>query len=403
MLYQIHISKTVPYSSVIGTPCKYFTSEELSASLKKEAGFKLLNLNIVSLDKNFNKLSTMLSTIDTKFDFITLSEIGKKNIPSRAIMLKQLGYESKFEMPTLARGGVGLLFNENIDLVDRPDLKITPNIIKGKKLEVENIWYQTKSVNPKHDYIIGVIYRHPGGTVDCLTDFSDQLKETMSKINTEKTKCIIAGDLNIDGLKIENSNPTKYFFNNILEENFIPSITLPTRITETSVTLIDHLLINEEVIKSQSDILTGNLFEDISDHLPNFIFIKHAEKSKNQKRKRVRIFGDTNMAEFNNKLRNSDWNRLLEIKDETEIIDEFYKIWNKSYNQAFPFKNVSRKRSKDKKWITTGLKISIRHKNRLYKKYLLNPTITNKLKYNSYKNKLTSCIKNAEADFYKKN
>ena len=58
----------------------------------------------------------MLSTIDTKFDFITLSEIGKKNIPSRAIMLKQLGYESKFEMPTLARGGVGLLFNVNIDL-----------------------------------------------------------------------------------------------------------------------------------------------------------------------------------------------------------------------------------------------------------------------------------------------
>jgi hypothetical protein len=61
---------------------------------------------------------------------------------------------------------------------------------------------------------------------------------------------------------------------------------------------------------------------------------------------------------------------------------------------------LSQQRAKDKKWITTGLKISIRHKNRLYKKYITNPTDSNKLKYIVYKNKLTSCIRTAEADFY---
>ena len=39
-----------------------------------------------------------------------------------------------------------------------------------------------------------------------------------------------------------------------------------------------------------------------------------------------------------------------------------------AYNKSFPFKRLSRKRAKDKPWITSGLKQSIKQKHALYQK-----------------------------------
>ena len=48
-----------------------------------------------------------------------------------------------------------------------------------------------------------------------------------------------------------------------------------------------------------------------------------------------------------------------------------------AYNKSFPFVKLSRKRSKDKPWINTGLKQSIKQKHLLYQKYIYNSTEEN--------------------------
>ena len=67
--------------------------------------------------------------------------------------------------------------------------------------------------------------------------------------------------------------------------------------------------------------------------------------------------------------------RLIgEIKWETELINkntnEAMLVFNKqvciAYNKSFPFERLSRKRAKDKPWITSGLKQSIKQKHTLY-------------------------------------
>ena len=63
-------------------------------------------------------------------------------------------------------------------------------------------------------------------------------------------------------------------------------------------------------------------------------------------------------------------------------------------------RRISRKRIKDKKWITGGLIKSIKHKNKLYKNYLNNPNETNKTKYCKYKNILTKCLRKAQDTYY---
>jgi hypothetical protein len=62
---------------------------------------------------------------------------------------------------------------------------------------------------------------------------------------------------------------------------------------------------------------------------------------------------------------------------------------------------MSRKKFKNKKWITKGIKISISHKNRLYKKYIRRPNPISRAAYVSYKNRLTTTIRKAQTDYYR--
>ena len=71
-----------------------------------------------------------------------------------------------------------------------------------------------------------------------------------------------------------------------------------------------------------------------------------------------------------------------------------------AYNKSFPFKRLSRKRAKDKPWITTGLKESIKQTHLLYKKFIFNRSEENKVAYKIFKNKLRSLIRKAETDYY---
>ena len=51
--------------------------------------------------------------------------------------------------------------------------------------------------------------------------------------------------------------------------------------------------------------------------------------------------------------------------------------------------------------MTTGLIKSIKYKRRLYKKYINKPTEQNKQKYTTYRNKLTTLLKEAKSKYYK--
>ena len=66
----------------------------------------------------------------------------------------------------------------------------------------------------------------------------------------------------------------------LIREIYLPCITQPTRVTDHSATLIDHINIYRPLKYMKNCIISGNLFEDISDHLPNFIIIKSTSKIK---------------------------------------------------------------------------------------------------------------------------
>ena len=63
---------------------------------------------------------------------------------------------------------------------------------------------------------------------------------------------------------------------------------------------------------------------------------------------------------------------------------------------------MSRKSFKDKPHITNGIKISIKHRDKLYKKYLNNPNDINKAVWRKFRNKTNEVIKKAEQLYYSK-
>ena len=67
--------------------------------------------------------------------------------------------------------------------------------------------------------------------------------------------------------------------NILFQNNYIPLIWKPTRISKTNATIIDHINTNNLL---ETDIKTGILKTDISGHFPVFLIPKTARANKHR-------------------------------------------------------------------------------------------------------------------------
>ena len=110
-------------------------------------------------------------------------------------------------------------------------------------------------------------------------NFFDNLKETLESIKTNH-KCFTFGDL-IYNLLQHVDNIVNDLMDIVSDNSFYSLINKPTRITDTSATISDHMWTN----LYSENIKTGVLLHPISDHLPVLICyythqIKHKLDSK---------------------------------------------------------------------------------------------------------------------------
>ena len=141
------------------------------------------------------------------------------------------------------------------------------------------------------------------------------------------------------------------------KNSFLPTVLLPTRITDHSATLIDHIYLYEK--QFHGNYVSGNLFTDTSDHLANLKIFKQNTKHL-IKRPSIRIFGEKNKNKFGNILADINWEAVLQNKNANAAMDTFYQHLLATYNKPFPFVKLLPKRAKDKPWITSALKSSIK-------------------------------------------
>ena len=90
---------------------------------------------------------------------------------------------------------------------------------------------------------MGIIYRHP--TTSDVDVFIEELSTCLTKFSNNNSTFYILGDLNINSSSINRSPSAKRFLNMLLSCGAFPLITKPTRITDNSATIMDHIITND--------------------------------------------------------------------------------------------------------------------------------------------------------------
>ena len=240
----------------------------------------------------------------------------------------------------------------------------------------EDLWFDVQFPGQYNKFIFSVIYRHPWNNL--TTAFIESLDESLQKVNRKRDQVVIMGDINID-LNPNNNYASRSDYLHMLESNaFSNLITKPTRVTENSQTIIDHLLTND----NESLINPGVLHYKSADHFPIFCLIS-LPKINSYQSTATNIFRNIKSIDVDNfcddlessltpltydliyspltpQSLNDNFNRL--IKTISDVIETHAPLQTASRRQ---------KRLQKRPWITKGILISIKNKQKLYKTFFL--------------------------------
>ena len=383
--YNVHSNISLKVSDYFTTFSykKYIDSYDVS-----EDNLSFFHHNIRSMNQNLSSLTTFVSTLPYAFSCIGLSETWL-NVHT-ASFINIPGYSHVFKYRTdRVGGGVSLLLKDNIPYTVREDLSAFNEHFETVFVEIDKHVFSTNA-----NVVVGVIYRIPGTDINI---FNDYLDEKMNLIKTEKKLSYYMGDFNINLLHADNHTPTNDFVETIFSHSVIPLITRPTRISNTSSTLIDNILTNNFM---ESDCLKGIFVSDITDHFPIFCIDVKYSLSTNDSPIYRRMYTSDNFVKFRENLPSEKLDNILKSSDAQLAMTNFHELLCSAHNAAFPLRKVKLGYTNKKPWLTESLKKAIHKKNSLYIDLRNDYSDEKSTKYKQYKSTLSRLLRKSEKDHY---
>ena len=239
-------------------------------------------------------------------------------------------------------------------------------------------------------------YRSPSTDV---VDFLNNLK-TILEDNTKDSKknYVWVGDINIDLLDTR-SEVTGDYITLLHRYGFFSVINKVTRQQGNSATCIDHYFVkckNELFNKINSVVLT----RDISDHFPILLVIELDVAQVNVKNDQT--FHKINHNLLTQVLSEAQWEDVASESDADVCTEIFINQIQKCIKKCTTIVKVSNKKTIKKSWITSGLLVSIRKRDKLKKYCTMNPNYFNALnKYKDHRKELSKLIKKSKYDYFK--
>ena len=157
------------------------------------------------------------------------------------------------------------------------------------------------------------------------------------------------------------------------------------------------------VICSDYNLDLLKMSDDLSDHLPCLLSLTKLELEwKRPDLVWKRSLKEKNIKKIELKLRQNDWNLILENKSCEDAFNIFHDCLIHAIDECAPEKPVRKRPTRENQpWITSGLKRCIRKQRELYKSYLeASANIQNKEAYKKYKACLQKVIRNCKCTYY---
>ena len=221
---------------------------------------------------------------------------------------------------------------------------------------------------------MGAVYRHPDQTK--MIEFIEKFSNSLSDLSHTKKVYYILGDFNINLHRDNRMNSANLYINSILSHGAIPLITKPTRISNNSSTIIDHIITNDSKHELQSFIVKS----DLTDYYPIFCVInKNSTNSKKNieqffYRNKTKFCSESFCKELQTDLDNYFSHRpTLSNENFNKLFNNFVHIISHSIDTHAPLRPILRRMRKllQKPWITKGLLTSIKKKRRMFKSHFL--------------------------------
>ena len=373
---------------------EYMTVGEVNERLGTSGGrdphstLSIMHINCRSLVNKITEIHSLIAQCNVNVLAVTETWLSKEEADD----VKIPGYHFVSKCRETGRGGgVGIFIKDSLDY------EIIKNDRIFSKLNSFESMLVTIKLNRGKTASIGVIYRPPGTSLETFCQEFDEML-----LHCKSENLFLAGDYNLDLLKMDSHLPTRIFYNTLTSYHLLPTILRPTRITPDTATLIDNIYTNALNVAIES----GIVIEDISDHLPilivsNLEALKH-EDSNNYAH---RLITEQAKCKFRNDLESINWEPVTRACDANEpslAYNLFLDRYKNLYDLAFPIiHRVGRKgRNHKQPWMTPALLKSCHKKSKLYLKYLKNPTPANKAKFAAYRNKFKQIRRAAERFYY---
>ena len=150
-------------------------------------------------------------------------------------------------------GGVAIFIREELQCQQLSAIKI-------KADGCEDVWVELK-INNNESLVVGSVYRHASTNIK---SFEDAFFHVFKTFKTNQNY-VVLGDFNINYNETPLSPNVLNYANHISSIGCMQLVDKPTRITSTSITVIDHIYVNTALL---GQILPVLFYNDISDHLP---------------------------------------------------------------------------------------------------------------------------------------
>ena len=387
------------FSLPLNIDCSFHDENSLAKKLSGCSNPLIMSMNVQSLSSKFENLKLKLDILYEKginIDILALQEISR--IENPAAMKLPRFQALLFKSRDFAKGGgTGLYIREGLSCKEVKEYSIFIERV------FESICYEV-DFGSNGKILFLSLYRPPGNhptlsNSELYDIFFEKINFLMNSISDSRKTCYILTDSNIDLLKVESVDHSFNFHDSLRSNGFLNLITKATRITTHSSTLIDQIITNDKSDKFTS----GVLLSDISDHFITFscLNFKHKKKSGSKNNYR-RNFSDSNINDFKQSLELLSWSLVYEKSDPAEAYECFDDTFMTFFNLHFPLRkgHLNRNFHKIQGFMTSGLLISRRKKNELYKIYAASRTEISFQRYKDYRNIYNRLIRVSKKSYY---
>ena len=226
--------------------------EHLQSLIMRPKHLKVMHLNTKSMVSAFDEL--LLKIKQYPFDVISMSETWLKENPLLLKHVTILGYNCEFRSRNSIRGGgVGAYIKETLTYKRKSD-------IEAKELDLEHLWLEFPGRNKNSKLLLGTMYRSE--RMLNSTKWLERFKNLLGHLTaTWDGPIVVKGDINIDLLRPNKPITSQYQF--ILSSlNLHQHVHKPTRTTDKTSTLIDHIISNLPERNPHTDVLPCPLVSD---------------------------------------------------------------------------------------------------------------------------------------------